>query len=142
MGVAVPRVPIPEQHHALGQAAHQQVGVGVAIHVQPSAERVAEGVHAGGAQLCPTDHLRGGGGALSAPWKWGFQPPLPPHTLIFFGGGPYLAGGALQSFGAAVVDVHFARPLKGSPHGDVWGCRGGSAPQGWGGAALCPHPPL
>lgn len=87
MGVAAPRVPIPEQHHALSQAAHQQVGVGVAIHVQPSAERVAKGVHAGGAQLCPTDHLRGGGGALSAPWKWGFQPPLPPPIPLFFLGG-------------------------------------------------------
>ena len=57
VGLAVLCVPIPEQHHALCQAAHQQVGVGVAIHVQPSAESVAKGLHAGRAQLCPTDHL-------------------------------------------------------------------------------------
>ena len=86
-------VPIPEQHHALCQAAHQQVGVGVAIHVQPSAESVAKGLHAGRAQLCPTDHLWGGE-ALLIPCKWGLQPPYP-----FLWG----EGGSKPGWGCAAV---------------------------------------
>lgn len=129
-------VPIPEQHHALCQAAHQQVGVGVAIHVQPSAESVAKGLHAGRAQLCPTDHLLGGE-ALLTPCKWGLQPPYP-----FLWG----VGGSKPGWGCAAVLRRCCgrctlclAPQREPPqrclgvHGG-----GGSAPQGWRRAALYP----
>ena len=147
--------PLPEQDHPPRQAAHQQVGVGVSVHVQPPAQRVPEGLHAGGAQVRPTDHLGGmvDWGGEGHPMELGIYPSASqagawdarggirsPAALVRGSWrGRYLAGFVQQPFGAAVVDVDLARPLKRSPHSDICGEKRRVSPTGMRGG--CPAAP-
>lgn len=93
---------LPEQGHPLRQAAHQEVGVGVAVHVHAPAERVPKILHGGVAQVRAADHLgkepggapaphqpHGSGGRAPCVPAWGVgcsQAALSPLFYFFWGG--------------------------------------------------------
>lgn len=141
--------PLPEQDHPLGQAAHQEVGVEVTVHVHPPAQRVSEGPRAGGAQIQPADHLDLGGAVSPIahyPHRSGHLPAAPRVRDAGRGvpTGPVPAGVCPAALPRCCGRCRPCRdPRKEPPQRCLWGEEEGQPHRGRGSSSsIPPHPTL